>query len=564
MAAVATVLAAVSCNKEINNIDPVLPETETVAYTAYVDGAETKTSLGEYDEVNDKTSAVWNADDAITVHNGTTGYTFTTAESGTSVKFVYEGNDFDPAEGVMAVYPAGEYVADVAAKVVTANIPTWQQAQIGTYFSGAAVAVAYSEDNTLKFKNAVALLKFTVNTDNVTHVYFEGKNQEPLVGNVELGLDGETVSVDFAGENGSEVELYAWHDDNNKYFVKGETYYIAVAPQTFADGVTVSFKINDGDKVVVKNTSKKVVTKANVILDLGALEYTAPVVSDAVWGVCGTFTGNWDIANNAHMTATGDGWYVLENVEIYKDDEFKFVTNDSWTMSLGAKDAVLVAEENTLYDLVDNGQNIKVNKNGLFTLSLNPSSKKFSVECVKEYSDLVVNMTVQNNAGWSPLYVYMEVNGEAITPAEGELVTDNKFTVSGDYLGSSIDYYFISGTKKTEMASVTVTRNGATLLLEEKVINLIFKLDTNNAKQWWGTTAKIHVWNTGTSFDTTWPGNNMIYDENYTWHIAVPAELVGKSINYLIHNGNGWQSKDSKITISASGNTVTGSSIGIN
>lgn len=564
MAAAVAVFAAVSCNKEINNIDPVLPEVESVAYTAYVDGAETKTSLGEYDEVNDKTSAVWNADDAITVHNGTTGYTFITAESGASAKFVYDGNDFDPAEGVMAVYPAGEYVADIASKVVTANIPAWQQAQIGTYSSDAAVAVAYSEDNTLKFKNTVALLKFTVNTDNVTHVYFEGKNKEPLVGAVKLGLDGEAVSVDFAGENSSEVELYAWHDDNNKYFVKGETYYIAVAPQTFADGVTVSFKINEGEKVVVKNTAKKVVTKANVILDLGTLEYTAPVVSDAVWGVCGTFTGNWDIANNAHMTATGDGWYVLENVEIYKDDEFKFVTNDSWENSLGAKDALLVAEENTLYDLTDSGQNIKVNKNGEFTLSLNPSSKKFSVECVKEYSDLVVNMTVQNNAGWSPLYVYMEVNGEAITPAEGELVTDNKFTVSGDYLGSSIDYYFISGTKKTEMASVTVTRNGATLLLEETVINLIFQLNTSNSKQWWGKTAKIHVWNTGTSFDTTWPGNNMTDDGNYTWHIAVPAELVGKEINYLIHNGNGWQSKDSKITISASGNTVTGSSIGIN
>ena len=89
-------------------------------------------------------------------------------------------------------------------------------------------------------------------------------------------------------------------------------------------------------------------------------------------------------------------------------------------------------------------------------------------------------------------------------------------------------------------------------------------LDTDNSKQWWGTTMKIHVWNTGTSFDTSWPGRNMSYEGNYTWSIIVPSELVGKTINYLVHNGQGWQSKDAKVTIKAEGNTITGSSIGIN
>ena len=114
------------------------------------------------------------------------------------------------------------------------------------------------------------------------------------------------------------------------------------------------------------------------------------------------------------------------------------------------------------------------------------------------------------------------------------------------------------------MANVTITRNGATVILEETAIKLTFMLDTANSKQWWGTTAKIHVWNTGTSFDTSWPGNTLVYDGNYTWHINVPSELVGKTINYLIHNGNGWQSSDSIVTITASGVTVKGSQIGIN
>lgn len=283
------------------------------------------------------------------------------------------------------------------------------------------------------------------------------------------------------------------------------------------------------------------------------------------WDVCGTFTGNWDVTASLAMTALGDGWYVLENVEIYKDDEFKFVIDKGWSNSLGAEGAVLTAETGKEYALTSSdSQNIKVNKNGRFTISLNPTDKKFKVECVEEYSDLTVNITIDNNANWSPLYIYLESDGTALTPAEGALVSNTTYAVSGDYIGSTLTCKFLSGSKVSEIMNVAITKNGATVTLEETVIKLKVQLDTDNSKQWWGNTMKIHVWNTGTSFDTSWPGNTMTSEGNYTWSIIVPSELVGKTINYLVHNGNGWQSSNATVTISASGNTVTGSSIGIN
>ena len=115
--------------------------------------------------------------------------------------------------------------------------------------------------------------------------------------------------------------------------------------------------------------------------------------------------------------------------------------------------------------------------------------------------------------------------------------------------------------------TVDITKDGATVTLEkpeETVIKLKVQLNTANAKQWWGNTMKIHAWGTGTSFDTSWPGNTMTSEGNYTWSINVPSELVGKTIKFLVHNGNGWQSKDATVKIAAEGNTVTGSSIGIN
>ena len=185
----------------------------------------------------------------------------------------------------------------------------------------------------------------------------------------------------------------------------------------------------------------------------------------------------------------------------------------------------------------------------------------FKYECVEEYADLTVDITIDNKANWSPLYITLK-SGETVI-ANNATVTDNKYTVSGDYIGESLSYTLSNGSKTME-GNVSITKDGATINLEETIIKLKVQLDTDNAKQWWGNTMKIHVWETGTSFDTSWPGNVMTYEDNYTWSIVVPSELVGKTIKYLVHNGSGWQSSDATVTISAEGNTVTGSSIGIN
>ena len=366
MAAAVAMLAAVSCNKEINNIDPVTPGADAVVYTAYVDGAETKTSLGategEGDWEKKTTRTQWDANDQITIHNGTQGYTFTASEiNGGSAKFEYDkqNGEYEAGEGVMAVYPAGNYTVNVENKTVNAYIPTWQQAQIGTYHSPAALAIAYSENNALQFKNATALLKFTVNTDNVTHVVFHGNKEEAITGNAQVTLGSEGVEVtcletEFTQEQwndelqetekvnvtkyGTWVECYAYHDDANKYFVKGKEYYIAVAPQVFDDGVTIKIRINDGDELVAKTTTKKVETKANTILDLRELEYTEPVVHE--WAIAGTFN-EWNTTANP-MTKDGD-YYVLKGVtglnftqDVEKEDGvsstgIKFVINgNTW------------------------------------------------------------------------------------------------------------------------------------------------------------------------------------------------------------------------------------------
>lgn len=359
MVAAVALFAAASCNKELPQEN--LPAVgETVVYTASTDGADTKAVLNETTKKSE-----WVADDAITVHDGTEGegWTFTTAEAGANVDFS-NSDGFGEYRPVLAVYPAGTYTVDVAAKTAKAYIPTWQQAQAGTYHSSAALAVAYTEDNTFAFKNAHALLKFTVNTDNVTHVIFHGNGSEAITGdvNVTLGEDGvesvECLETEFTEQKWNEetqqnedvkvkkygtwVECYAYHDDANKYFAKGQTYYIAVAPQKFEGGVTVRVKIDGGEELVAKTTTNPVETKINTILNLGEIKYEAPVVHE--WAVAGTFNGWSTTANPMELV---DGYYVAKNItglnytaptgeETGSSTGIKFVNNgDTWRAGEG-------------------------------------------------------------------------------------------------------------------------------------------------------------------------------------------------------------------------------------
>lgn len=74
----------------------------------------------------------------------------------------------------------------------------------------------------------------------------------------------------------------------------------------------------------------------------------------------------------------------------------------------------------------------------------------------------------------------------------------------------------------------------------------------------------IYVWESGSALDTPWPGTEMTSEGNYTWSINVPSELVGKTINYIINNGDKWQSRNATVTINAEGNYVNAKDIGIN
>lgn len=375
VAAVALFIAA-SCNKELPQ-GTVLPVGETVVYTAEVDGADTKAVLNEETKKSE-----WVAGDAITVHDGTKGWNFVADKAGQHADFS-NSEGFGDYRPVIAVYPAGSYSADIANKTVAANIPTWQQAQPGTYHDVAALAVAYSESNSFAFKNAAALLKFTVNTDNVTHVIFHGNNSEAITGNVTvtlgdvLGVKCEKTMFDNEEKYGTWVECYAYHDAQHKYFVKGETYYIAVAPQVFSKGVTVKFRIDEGDEIEVKKTENKVEAKASTILNMGTLEISQDVETPdqpSVWSVSGTFN-SW--GDTQMVTTTVKNTFVAKSVKLDAYASFKIRKDKAWTESYGG--GIVYLNPNNWMQVYSNGSDISITAAGTYDIYFDYTTKRLYV-----------------------------------------------------------------------------------------------------------------------------------------------------------------------------------------
>ena len=564
--AATALFAAASCQKEFAP-EVGTPKFEKITFTASTE-AETKTALHE----NGK-STTWLEDDQISVFDANKGdnnrcfeIDEITNESKTATfsyegEFVMDKTQEDPTVVALHPYQEGAYCDFFYYDrnyITGINFPAEQTAVAGSFDPKAAFALGLGTMKTMElgFRNLYSLLKFTVTKGGVNEVVVTFDGESAFVAGdakIQMALNTENSPVFESPvlsivDNGSKAVTLSCEAG----FVVGTTYYIAVAPASYT-GLSVAL---DGE--VVKEASKENTLAANKIYNLGAL---TPNATDSEYGLVGSFQG-WDVANPVKMLEYGDGWAVAENVELYKNDEFKVVKGNSWNVNFGGKDATLVAEVDKEYTLVQGGQNVKVTKNGKFDLYFNPTSKVFKCTCVEEYTDLKVNITIDNKANWSPLYITLKDGDKVI--ADNATVTNNKYQISGEYIGSTLTCTLSNGTKTSEAMSVAITKDGATVTLEETIIKLKVQLNTDNAKAWWGNTMKIHVWDTKTSFDTSWPGNTMTSEGNYTWSIIVPSELVGKTIKYLVHNGNGWQSKDSSVTIKAEGNTVTGSSIGIN
>ena len=280
------------------------------------------------------------------------------------------------------------------------------------------------------------------------------------------------------------------------------------------------------------------------------------------YGVAGSFQG-WASENAINMEFESDGWYVAKGIELYKDDAFKIVQDNSWAVNYGASgDNAIVITLDTPTTLVTNGQNIIPATNGKFDIYFSAKTHELKYTCVDEYTSLTVNITIDNQAKWNPVFITLKSGN--ITIASKATVSNNTYAVSGNYIGEGLTYELTTSSNAVAVTGeVSITRNGATIVLpeqkaEEPVKNMLYLKPNNN---WKVDNARFAAYFFGNG--EKWVSMTAVSGKSGYYEVEVPAGWEGKNVIFCRMNpsasANNWNNKwdqTSDLTIPTNGNNL--------
>lgn len=305
----------------------------SVVFTAQFDNEKNVDVRTVLDETGKK--SLWNKDEIRVLNEegasavyktdamGQASATFTILEEGAT----FSGNRFMaacPAE------PAGKASWDAGGKTIKWLWLKDEQSPVaGSYDPAAHIAVAYTEGTELSFKNACALLKFTVASENVSEVVVYttggGENTLYLSGNFDVDMS-EQNNYKFSRTSGdgswggNYVKIKA---ADGAYLENGKTYYMTCLPVTAVLNLEV---VANGIRQTIRTTSAAVEVKRNDVLDLGDV---APVEKTLYLKPQADF---WDQANarfEAYVFAGEENmWYDFTPV---KDGIYSVSFPMKWT-----------------------------------------------------------------------------------------------------------------------------------------------------------------------------------------------------------------------------------------
>jgi len=190
------------------------------------DAGRTKATLGS------DGSVIWSADDSISVFTSdATRYLYDCKELiNEGLSAVFEG-DAPSGDSYAALYPAQNAASfDSKNNLVSAVLPSVQNAVAGGFDPAASLAVAQSSGSELSFKNVCALVNFVVRDDNVKVITLSGNaasDSTALAGGAEIDFnDGNPAANVTLKKDAVRLE---------GDFVKGQRYYMVVFPGTYND-----------------------------------------------------------------------------------------------------------------------------------------------------------------------------------------------------------------------------------------------------------------------------------------------------------------------------------------
>lgn len=232
-------LSACSVNKEQDQVDEFAGKEMTFTGVVVDEGTKTAVQPG---------SAVWwTPGDAIWIfHGSSVGAKFTADIDSPSATAEFTGvlneeESADEEEYYWALYPssAAKYCDGSS---IMADLSAQQTAQAGSFAPNTNITVARSKTAELSFYNVCSGMWFTVTEEGIRSVTFRGNADENVAGTFWLTMEeGDTpvpsTPIVYSGKKS--ITLRAPEGETLKV---GEKYFIVILPQTFTQGVTLTFE----------------------------------------------------------------------------------------------------------------------------------------------------------------------------------------------------------------------------------------------------------------------------------------------------------------------------------
>ena len=317
------------------------PETITVGF----EDADTRIQL------NTAQKTVWTKNDQVSVFyrsdaNQRWEYTGATGARTAELKRVDAGTATETMKRVIVVYPYNDsYYLNTETFNVQASLPAVQHYLANSYGTDGNIMISASEYNQFSLKSVCGWLKIKLTGfgDVIKSIKVEGNNGEQVAG--EMYINSADATAVLASEMGNTDNNNAGgtlvFDDTILYEttldcgegvelgLEATDFYIALPPQTFAKGITITVEDANGF-AMTKSTDKVVTIDRNHILPMKSFTFVNPnngenavIGNNQIWYTASKqFTPYYDtkyyfganLESNVWDEATGIGTLTFDGV----------------------------------------------------------------------------------------------------------------------------------------------------------------------------------------------------------------------------------------------------------
>ena len=257
-------------------------------------------------QLNEAQKTVWTKDDLVSVFyrsdaNQKWQYQGESGERVGDLKCVDAGTATESMKRIVVVYPYNEnYYINTETYNVQATLPATQHYLANSYGTDGNIMVSSSEYNQFSLKSVCGWLKLQLTGDGevVKSIKFRGNDDEQVAG--ELYINSTDATVALASDMGNADDNNAGGNlvfddtiltevvlDCGEGVTLGKSataFYIALPPQTFANGFTVDIECEDYELMTLA-TEKELVIERNHIQPMASVEHNAEQIipNNEIW-----------------------------------------------------------------------------------------------------------------------------------------------------------------------------------------------------------------------------------------------------------------------------------------